>query len=90
MKNIEKFNSLIEDLNLTEAQKLIANKISKGFEIQVVNRHHMSGGQMMWKSPYSEDLQHAGKVYKAFFNLFHKIRVNKGEKYKDFYLNFIK
>ena len=38
----------------------------------------MSGGQMMWKSPYSTSLEHAGKVYKAFFNVFYQIKKQKG------------
>jgi hypothetical protein len=38
----------------------------------------MSGGQMMWKSPHSDYLEHAGKVYKAFFNVFYQIKKQKG------------
>jgi hypothetical protein len=38
----------------------------------------MNGGEMMWKSPNSSYLEHAGKVYKAFFNVFYQIKKQKG------------
>ena len=38
----------------------------------------MSGGEMMWKVPNSEYLEHAGSVYKAFFNVFYQIKKQKG------------
>jgi hypothetical protein len=38
----------------------------------------MSGGQMMWSNPNSNYLEHAGKVYKAFFNVFYQIKKQNG------------
>jgi len=38
----------------------------------------MNGGEMMWKTPNSDYLEHAGKVYKAFFNVFYQIKKQKG------------
>jgi hypothetical protein len=40
----------------------------------------MNGGEMMWKIPNSDYLEHAGKVYKAFFNVFYQIEKQKGIK----------
>jgi hypothetical protein len=78
MTKIEKFEKSIEGVKFTPAQKKIVNLILKGWEITVVNKHHMSGGQMMWKVPNSDYLEHAGKVYKAFFNVFYQIKKQKG------------
>jgi hypothetical protein len=78
MTKIEKFQKSIEGVKFTPAQKKIVDLILKGYEITVVNKHHMSGGQMMWKTPNSDYLEHAGKVYKAFFNVFYQIKKQKG------------
>jgi|TARA_B110000495_G_scaffold118645_1_gene102974 hypothetical protein len=75
---IEMFVKSIEGVKFTQAQKKIVDLILKGYEIKVVNKHRMSGGEMMWKSPYSTSLEHAGKVYKAFFNVFYQIKKQKG------------
>ena len=78
MTKIEKFQKSIEGVKFTPAQKKIVDYILRGWEIKVVNKHRMSGGEMMWKSPHSDYLDHAGKVYKAFFNVFYQIKKQKG------------
>ena len=78
MNKIKEFQKSIEGVKFTPAQKKIVDYILKGWEIKVVNKHHMSGGQMMWKSTHSDYLEHAGKVYKAFFNVFYQIKKQKG------------
>lgn len=78
MSKIEKFSQVIEGVKFTPAQKKVVEKILKGYEIKVVNKHHMNGGEMKWKSPDSDYLDHAGKIYKAFFNVFYQIKKQKG------------
>ena len=78
MKRIEEFQKAIVGVKFTPAQKNIVNLILKGYTIEVVNKHHMSGGQLMWKNPDSNYLEHAGKVYKAFFNVFYQIKKQTG------------
>ena len=78
MKRIEEFQKAIEGVKFSPAQKKIVDLILKGYTIEVVNKHHMSGGQLMWKNPNSDYLEHAGKVYKAFFNVFYQIKKQKG------------
>jgi hypothetical protein len=78
MKRIEEFQKAIVGVKFTPAQKKIVELILKGWTIEVVNKHHMSGGQMMWKKPNSDYLEHAGKVYKAFFNVFYQIKKQSG------------
>jgi hypothetical protein len=78
MKRIEEFQKAIVGVKFTPAQKNIVNLILKGWTIEVVNKHHMSGGQLMWKNPDSNYLEHAGKVYKAFFNVFYQIKKQTG------------
>ena len=78
MKRIEEFQKAIVGVKFTPAQKNIVNHILKGYTIEVVNKHHMSGGQLMWKTPNSDYLEHAGKVYKAFFNVFYQIKKQTG------------
>ena len=78
MNKVKEFEKAIEGVKFSPAQKKIVDLILKGYEIKVVNKHHMSGGQMMWKSPYSDYLEHAGKVYKAFFNVFYQIKKQTG------------
>lgn len=77
MNKIEKFTESIKGVKFTPAQKKIVNLILKGWEIKVVNKHRMNGGEMMWKTP-NDSLEHAGKVYKAFFNVFYQIKKQKG------------
>ena len=77
MNKIEKFTESIEGVKFTPAQKKIVNLILKGWEIKVVNKHRMNGGEMMWKTP-NDSLEYAGKVYKAFFNVFYQIKKQKG------------
>tara|TARA_B100001094_G_C17661967_1_gene544667 strand:- start:84 stop:356 length:273 start_codon:yes stop_codon:yes gene_type:complete len=74
MTKVEKFTETIKGIKFTPAQKKIVDKLLRGYEIQVVNPHHMNGGTMMWKSPHSNSLEHAGKVYKAFYNIGWKLR----------------
>jgi|TARA_B110000238_G_C16078458_1_gene418283 hypothetical protein len=78
MNKIEKFQKSIEGVKFTPAQKKIVDYILRGWEIKVVNKHRMNGGEMMWKTPNSDYLEHAGKVYKAFFNVFYQIKKQKG------------
>ena len=78
MTRIEEFQKAIEGVKFTPPQKKIVNLILKGYTIEVVNRHHMSGGELMWKNPNSDYLEHAGKVYKAFFNVFYQIKKQSG------------
>jgi hypothetical protein len=78
MNRIEKFQKAIEGVKFTTPQKKIVNLILEGYTIEVVNKHRMSGGEMMWKNPNSEYLEYAGKVYKAFFNVFYQIKKQTG------------
>jgi len=78
MNKIEEFQKAIEGVKFTPAQQNIVNKLLNGYEIEVVNKHYMNGGEMMWKNPNSDYLEHAGKVYKAFFNVFYQIKKQKG------------
>jgi len=78
MNKVKEFEKAIEGVKFTPAQKKIVDLILKGYEIEVVNKHHMNGGEMMWKSPHSDYLEHAGKVYKAFYNVFYQIKKQKG------------
>jgi hypothetical protein len=78
MNKIKEFEKSIEGVKFTPAQKKIVDYILKGWEIKVVNKHRMNGGEMMWKTPNSDYLEHAGKVYKAFFNVFYQIKKQKG------------
>lgn len=78
MNRVEKFQKAIEGVKFTTPQKKIVNLILKGYTIEVVNKHRMNGGEMMWKNPNSEYLEYAGKVYKAFFNVFKQIKKQTG------------
>ena len=78
MNKIKEFGKSIEGVKFTPAQKKIVDYILRGWEIKVVNKHRMNGGEMMWKTPNSDYLEHAGKVYKAFFNVFYQIKKQKG------------
>lgn len=80
MKNhkIEMFVKSCEGVKFTPAQKKVVYLLSIGYEIQVVNRHRQNGGEWMWKTPFSSSLAHPGTVYKAFFNIFDQIKIQKG------------
>ena len=78
MNRIEEFQKAIVGVKFTPAQQKIVNKLLNGYEIEIVNKHHMSGGQLMWKNPNSDYLEHAGKVYTAFFNVFYQIKKQNG------------
>jgi len=78
MNKIEDFQTAIEGVKFTKPQQKVVNEILRGYEIKVVNRHHVNGGQMMWWNPSTDYLEHAGKVYKAFFNVFYQIKKQKG------------
>ena len=72
------FKQVIDGVKFTPAQKKIVDRILKGYEIKVVNRHRINGGEMMWKSPNHDYLENAGKIYKAFFNVFYQIKKQSG------------
>jgi len=78
MNKIEEFQKAIKGVKFTPAQQKIVNNLLNGYTIEVVNKHHMSGGQLMWNTPNSDYLEHAGKVYKAFFNVFYQIKKQNG------------
>jgi len=61
-------------IKFSQPQKDIIDKLQKGWKIWIINKHHMSGGQWMWKTPYSSNPQYAGKVYRAFWNILWFIR----------------
>ncbi len=88
MDKINKFKQVIDGVKFTTPQQKIVDKLLQGYEIRVINRHRMNGGEMMWKNPNCEDLQYAGKVYKAFFNVFYQIK--KQNKIEFSSQNFIK
>ena len=76
--NLEQFTELVKDIKFTPAQNKIVNRLIKGDQLWLLNSHRMSGGEWMWKNPNSENLEYAGKVYKAFWNIFYQIRKQKG------------
>jgi hypothetical protein len=80
MNSVETLKEAITGVKFTPAQKAVVSKLLDGWIIVVVNRHYLNGGEYMWRTPYSENLQHAGKVYKAFWNVFYEIKRQKGIK----------
>ena len=78
MNHIESFKEIIEGVKFTPPQQKIVDKLLNGYTIKVVNEHRMSGGEWMWKNPNSENLEYAGKVYKAFWKVLYQIRKQKG------------
>jgi|TARA_R110001606_G_C15403403_1_gene653620 hypothetical protein len=70
---IEIFQTLIKEIKFTPPQQKVVDRIMKGYSIEVINRHHMNGGEMRWKHPDSEYLDPAGSIYKSFFNTMRKI-----------------
>ena len=89
MSKLEKFKSVIENVKFTPAQQKVVDRLLKGDEIRNVNSHRLNGGEMKWKSPNSEYLDHAGKIYKAFFNVFYQIKKQTGVEFSstNFYSN---
>ena len=75
---IEVLKEAVIGVKFSAPQKKIVERLLEGYQIQVVNQHYRSGGEWMWNSPYSASLQPAGKVYKAFFNVFYQIKKQKG------------
>ena len=47
MNKIKEFKKSIEGVKFTPAQKKIVDLILKGYEIKVVNKHRMNGGEMI-------------------------------------------
>jgi hypothetical protein len=80
MENIAKLQEAIEGVKLTPPQKLIVEKLLKGYKIIVVNQHRMNGGEMHWIKDEKNlnSIEYAGSVYKAFFGLAWSIRKAKG------------
>jgi hypothetical protein len=78
MNHIESFKEIIKGVKFTPPQQKIVDKLLKGYTIRVINKHRMSGGEYVWKKPNSENLEYAGKIYKAFWNVLYQIRKQKG------------
>lgn len=76
--NLEQFTELVKGVKFTPAQNKIVNRLIKGDQLWLLNSHRMSGGEYMWKTKYSDSPQYAGRVYKAFWNIFYVIRKQKG------------
>lgn len=75
---IEVLKEAVIGVKFSAPQKRIVERLLEGYQIEVVNKHYLSGGEWMWNSPYSASLQPAGKVYKAFCNVFYQIKKQKG------------
>jgi len=71
MENIAKLQEALEGVKLTPAQKLIVDKLLKGYKIIVVNQHRQNGGEMQWIKDENNlnSIEYAGSVYKAFFGV---------------------
>ena len=80
MNSVQALQAAISGVKFSSPQKRIVERLLEGYQIQVVNKHYRSGGELMWNSPYSASLQPAGKVYKAFWNVFYEIKRQKGIK----------
>jgi hypothetical protein len=78
MNSIQILEEAISGVKFSAPQKRIIERLLEGYQIEVVNKHYRSGGEWMWNSPYSASLQPAGKVYKAFWNVFYEIKRQKG------------
>ncbi len=78
MNSVQILKEAISGVKFSAPQKRIIERLLEGYQIEVVNKHYRSGGEWMWNSPYSASLQPAGKVYKAFWNVFYQIKVQKG------------
>lgn len=67
-----------ENVKFTIPQQKIVVKLFRGAKLTTVNRHHMSGGEFRWVDYPGADPSYAGKVYKAFFNIFYQIKKQTG------------
>lgn len=74
--DLEKFKQLLEnnEIKFTPAQKKIVNKITEGYKIVIVNQHRQNGGEWYWSNDEGNSIEYAGKVYKAFWNIFYTVR----------------
>lgn len=85
MNKIEKLEKAIEGVKFTPAQKKVIDKLLIGYTIKIINKYHISGGQMVW---YREgNTEHAGRIYKAFFNTFRTIKKAKGLDLSELFYN---
>ena len=75
---IEVLREAVAGVKFSAPQKRIIEKLLDGYQIEVVNKHYRSGGEWMWKHSESENIEYAGSVYKAFFNVFYQIKKQKG------------
>lgn len=75
MNRIEVLRKAVAGVRFSPPQKRIVERLLNGDMIEVVNKHYLSGGEWMWSRPDSENLEPAGKVYKAFWNVFYQIQV---------------
>ena len=67
-----------ENVKFTKPQRSIVVKLLQGAKLTVVNSHRMNGGEFMWVDYPGADPSYAGKVYKAFFNIFYQIKKQTG------------
>jgi hypothetical protein len=65
-------------VKFTKPQRAIVDRLLKGAKLTVVNSHRMSGGEFMWVDYPGAYPSYAGKVYKAFFNIFYQIKKQTG------------
>jgi len=72
------FFAMTKKATLTTPQTDILLKLRCGWKIWIVNKHHASGGQWMWKRPGQERPEYAGKVYKAFWGLMRNVLYENG------------
>ena len=72
--------TILKGIKFTPAQLKVVNQVLKGSRLWVVNSHYMNGGEYKWQHKGSEYLDYAGAIYKAFGNVIHKIRKQKGNK----------
>jgi hypothetical protein len=78
---LQDFKDIVKNKNIkfTPPQQKIVDNLLDGYTIIIMNPHHMSGGEWMWKVPGSDYPRYAGHVYKAFWGVFHTIRKYTGE-----------
>lgn len=67
-----------ENVKFTIPQQKIVVKLFRGAKLTRVNKHHMSGGEFRWIDYPGADPSYAGKVYKAFYNVFYQIKKQTG------------
>lgn len=69
---IEQFIETAKSIKLTEPGARILERIQQGYTLRVINRHRMNGGEIVWVNSFGQE-SNAGHIYKAFFNLQHKV-----------------